>query len=109
MNSFTRTLMAAKLDRMQMRRVSEAIAGMGNGAVGTIGDERGGSDDRRDWRFPTYGSGLRRSHDTTNSGAGIDERRLGLLGEFEEYITDYFGYDKVLPMNSGAEGDVFID
>ncbi len=28
-----------------------------------------------------------------------------LLGEFEEYITDYFGYDKVLPMNSGAEGD----
>jgi len=28
-----------------------------------------------------------------------------LLGEFEHYITDYFGYDKVLPMNSGAEGD----
>jgi ornithine--oxo-acid transaminase len=28
-----------------------------------------------------------------------------LLGEFEEYITRYFGYDKVLPMNSGAEGD----
>jgi len=28
-----------------------------------------------------------------------------LLGEFEQYITDYFGYDKVLPMNSGAEGD----
>jgi ornithine--oxo-acid transaminase len=27
------------------------------------------------------------------------------LGEFEQYITDYFGYDKVLPMNSGAEGD----
>ena len=27
------------------------------------------------------------------------------LGEFEEYITTYFGYDKVLPMNSGAEGD----
>jgi ornithine--oxo-acid transaminase len=27
------------------------------------------------------------------------------LGEFEEYITSYFGYDKVLPMNSGAEGD----
>src|SRR5947209_5586490 len=26
------------------------------------------------------------------------------LGEFEEYITDYFGYDKVLPMNTGAEG-----
>jgi ornithine--oxo-acid transaminase len=28
-----------------------------------------------------------------------------LLGEFEEYITRLFGYDKVLPMNSGAEGD----
>jgi ornithine--oxo-acid transaminase len=25
------------------------------------------------------------------------------LGEFEEYITKYFGYDKVCPMNSGAE------
>ena len=27
-----------------------------------------------------------------------------LLGEYEEYITDYFGYDKVLPMNTGVEG-----
>ncbi len=27
------------------------------------------------------------------------------LGEYEEYITSYFGYDKVLPMNTGAEGD----
>lgn len=26
-----------------------------------------------------------------------------LLGKFEEYITRYFGYDKVLPMNSGVE------
>ncbi len=26
------------------------------------------------------------------------------LGEFEEYITKFFGYDKVLPMNTGAEG-----
>lgn len=26
------------------------------------------------------------------------------LGEFAKYITTYFGYDKVLPMNSGAEG-----
>ncbi|MGE0092702.1 MAG: ornithine--oxo-acid transaminase [Bacteroidales bacterium] len=25
------------------------------------------------------------------------------LGPYEEYIHDYFGYDKVLPMNSGAE------
>lgn len=26
------------------------------------------------------------------------------LGEYEEYITKFFGYDKVLPMNTGAEG-----
>lgn len=26
-----------------------------------------------------------------------------LLGEFSEYITKFFGYDKVLPMNTGAE------
>ena len=28
-----------------------------------------------------------------------------VLGEYEEFVTKYFGYDKVLPMNSGAEGD----
>jgi ornithine--oxo-acid transaminase len=27
------------------------------------------------------------------------------LGPYEKYITSYFGYDKVLPMNSGAEAD----
>jgi len=27
-----------------------------------------------------------------------------VLGEFEKYITDFFGYEKVLPMNTGAEG-----
>jgi ornithine--oxo-acid transaminase len=26
------------------------------------------------------------------------------LGEYEQYITTYFGYDKVLPMNTGVEG-----
>lgn len=26
-----------------------------------------------------------------------------VLGEWEEYMTKYFGYDKVLPMNTGAE------
>lgn len=26
------------------------------------------------------------------------------LGEYEKFITRYFGYDKVLPMNTGAEG-----
>lgn len=28
-----------------------------------------------------------------------------VLGIYEKYITEYFGYDKVLPMNSGAEAD----
>lgn len=27
------------------------------------------------------------------------------LGPYEKFITDYFGYDKILPMNTGAEGD----
>jgi ornithine--oxo-acid transaminase len=27
-----------------------------------------------------------------------------LLGEYEKFITQYFGYDKVLPMNTGVEG-----
>jgi ornithine--oxo-acid transaminase len=27
-----------------------------------------------------------------------------VLGEYEKYITGYFGYDKVLPMNTGVEG-----
>lgn len=27
-----------------------------------------------------------------------------LLGAYEKYITNYFGYDKVLPMNTGVEG-----
>lgn len=26
------------------------------------------------------------------------------LGEYEKFITSYFGYDKVLPMNTGVEG-----
>jgi ornithine--oxo-acid transaminase len=27
-----------------------------------------------------------------------------VLGEYEKFITDYFGFDKVLPMNTGVEG-----
>ncbi|MBV6646765.1 MAG: ornithine--oxo-acid transaminase [Cyclobacteriaceae bacterium] len=26
------------------------------------------------------------------------------LGQYEQYVTEYFGFDKVLPMNTGAEG-----
>ena len=25
------------------------------------------------------------------------------LGEYEQFVTDFFGFDKVLPMNTGAE------
>lgn len=27
------------------------------------------------------------------------------LGSYEKYVTEYFGYEKVLPMNTGAEAD----
>jgi ornithine--oxo-acid transaminase len=27
------------------------------------------------------------------------------LGVYEKFVTEYFGYDKILPMNTGAEGD----
>lgn len=27
-----------------------------------------------------------------------------VLGQYEQFVTDYFGFDKVLPMNTGAEG-----
>lgn len=27
-----------------------------------------------------------------------------VLGEYEKFVTEYFGFDKVLPMNTGAEG-----
>ena len=27
-----------------------------------------------------------------------------ILGEYERFITSLFGYDKVLPMNTGVEG-----
>jgi ornithine--oxo-acid transaminase len=27
-----------------------------------------------------------------------------VLGQYEKYVTEYFGFDKVLPMNTGAEG-----
>lgn len=26
-----------------------------------------------------------------------------VLGPYEKYVTEYFGFDKVLPMNTGAE------
>ncbi len=38
---------------------------------------------------------------TLTSRAFFNDR----LGVYEEFVTKYFGYDKVLPMNSGAEAD----
>ena len=38
---------------------------------------------------------------TLTSRAFFNDR----LGVYEEFITKFFGYDKVLPMNSGAEAD----
>lgn len=32
-----------------------------------------------------------------------------VLGPYEAYITRYFGYDKVLPMNTGVEGGETAD
>ena len=39
------------------------------------------------------------------STLGLTSRAFynNVLGEYEKYITEYFGYDKVLPMNTGAE------
>jgi len=47
-------------------------------------------------------------------GAMVDQARTlsltsrafynNVLGEYEKYVTEFFGYDKVLPMNTGAEG-----
>ena len=27
-----------------------------------------------------------------------------VLGDYEKYVTNYFGYDRLLPMNTGVEG-----
>ena len=47
-------------------------------------------------------------------GAMVDQARTltltsrafynDILGEYEKFITEFFGYDKVLPMNTGVEG-----
>lgn len=56
----------------------------------------------------------RRHHGTQIVGAMVQQvQKLSLtsraffndcLGEYEEYITQLLGYDKVLPMNTGVEG-----
>lgn len=46
-------------------------------------------------------------NDRSGSETGIDFAGFynDVLGEWEEFVTRFFGYDKVLPMNTGAEAD----
>jgi hypothetical protein len=32
-----------------------------------------------------------------------------LMAVYTKYITEFFGYDKVLPMNTGVEGGVWLN
>jgi ornithine--oxo-acid transaminase len=72
-------------------------------------------EDKRYYDFLSAYSALNQGHNHPKIvNALIDQlKKLSLtsrafynnvLGEYEEYITTFFGYDKVLPMNSGAEG-----
>ena len=42
-------------------------------------------------------------HNNTNTLITLI-KQTDVLGDYEEYITKLFGYDKVLPMNTGVEG-----
>jgi ornithine--oxo-acid transaminase len=44
---------------------------------------------------------IQQSHQLTLTSRAFHNN---VLGEYEAYITKYFGYDKVLPMNTGVEG-----
>ncbi|MCL2041272.1 MAG: ornithine--oxo-acid transaminase [Bacteroidales bacterium] len=45
---------------------------------------------------------VQQAHELTLSSRAFYNDRLG---PFEKFITEFFGYDKVLPMNTGAEAD----
>ena len=45
---------------------------------------------------------VKQAHTLTLTSRAFHNDKLGI---YEKYITDFFGYDKVLPMNSGAEAD----
>lgn len=63
-------------------------------------------------RFPTASNWLRMSGQIVEAlleqvpRLSLTSRAFynDVLGEYEEYITTLFGYDKVLPMNTGVEG-----
>ena len=72
-------------------------------------------DDRRYVDFLSAYSAVNQGHSHPRILAALasQSRRITLtsrafyndvLGDFEEYVTKLFGYDKVLPMNSGSEG-----
>lgn len=71
-------------------------------------------DDKRYFDFLSGYSALNQGHCHPRIVAALigQARRLTLtsrafhsdqLGEYARYVTDYFGYDKVLPMNTGVE------
>ncbi|MEO7768995.1 MAG: aminotransferase class III-fold pyridoxal phosphate-dependent enzyme, partial [Ferruginibacter sp.] len=71
-------------------------------------------DDNRYYDFLSGYSAINQGHSHPKIvGALIKQAQLltltsrafhnNLLGEYEKYITNYFGYDKVLPMNTGVE------
>lgn len=72
-------------------------------------------DDRRYYDFLSAYSAVNQGHSHPKIVQAICDQasKLALtsrafysdvLGEYEEYITKLFGYDKVLPMNTGVEG-----
>jgi ornithine--oxo-acid transaminase len=72
-------------------------------------------EDKQYYDFLSAYSALNQGHNHPKIVAALVEqvKKLSLtsrafynnvLGEYEEYVTTFFGYDKVLPMNSGAEG-----
>lgn len=74
------------------------------------------TDGKRYYDFLSAYSAVNQGHSHPRIVAAMTEqvRKLALtsrafynnvLGEWEEFITRYFGYDKVLPMNTGAEAD----
>ena len=54
------------------------------------------------WSYPKIIEALKHQADklTLTSRAFHND----VLGEYEQYITNLFGFDKVLPMNTGVEG-----
>lgn len=70
---------------------------------------------KRYYDFLSAYSAINQGHSHPRLVAALSEQAASLsltsrafyndkLGVYEKYVTEYFGFDKVLPMNSGAEG-----